>query len=446
MNPGNNNRKSNQKGLYRTMWICIFMGILYANFTSGFAKDVIGCLSTFLILWKLLIFNKEDGYLLLFGTQFLRAVIRVGFGGHSFSFLLFAFPIYLLKLLFEQKGRIHGTVLVAAFVMVWDFAVSFNSSIIRIGDQLLWGGSFILLLVMLRNSAEIDLDKLIVVFGIAIWGICLVNIFAEICKFGKTMVPSMYGVWNQYGEYYMFGKGYPEIAGGNEIAQYIPIFIGMAFFSLNGKDRKVKLFYLVSSLFFSYCGMMCIARAFYVEMAIILFFALVYLSHNPKRLILISFLFTTMVIFSYDRLSGLFEPVLNAVGKRFGGGYGSRAGLIKGTIQVWKSSASNFLFGIGTEYNEVYDTAHNIVFDALVSLGTLGASVYFGTLLIEGRKALQKKETQSIVRFAPLVMLLLYKMISGCLKDVPFYFMIGICLLFAQKYELSKDKSGRVEV
>lgn len=436
-----NNRNTEQNDLYVTLICCIILGIQYANFTSGIIRIIIGYLTTILILWKLVKFNYENGYLLLFGTQFLRAVIRVNIGRSSLSFLLFALPIFFFKCLVERNAKIQKAVVLPVLIMAWDFIVSINSSIINVGDQLLWGFSFILLASLLSRNIDIDLDSFIFVFGLAIWGICLVNVFAEIRLFGKTLIPSMYGTWNSLGEYYMFGKGYVDIAGGNEIAQYIPLFIGMTIATRQMQSKKVKLFYLISDIFFAYCGMMCIARAFYVEMIIMGMFLLINISKNPIKMAIALLVLTVTVVFVYEKYSVALQPVIDAVLIRFDSGYGSRAKLLEETKAIWKGSVSTYLFGIGTEYNMVYDTAHNLIYDSAISLGLLGSIMYLGQLVVSVVDSINKRLCSSIVAFMPLCMLAIYKMISGCVKDVPFYFVVAICLFFLREYQDDRVKT-----
>ena len=99
------------------------------------------------------------------------------------------------------------------------------------------------------------------------------------------------------------------------------------------------------------------------------------------------------------------------------------------------------MFGIGTEYNTIYETAHNLVVDSLISLGILGSILYLLTLLMCFIKACKMKLVGGVVAFAPITMLVIYKMISGCVKDIPFYFVLGICLLFIKEYHQVKYQS-----
>lgn len=434
-----NKQLKNNIDLYFTILCCIFLGNIYANFSNDSIKILVGYVTTLLILYKLIVYKLEDAYLLLFCTQFLRAVIRFRVGSSTFSFLILAFPIFFIKYFRKKNYHVSKAILIPILLLFWDIIVSINSSTFQFGDQILWGFSFILMSCILTDGNRIMLSKLIIVFGLAIWGICLVNIFAEIVKYGQTLVPSMYGTWNSFGEYYSFGKGYGEIAGGNEIAQYIPLFIGMSLLTFNYQPKSVKIFYAISIVFFLYCGVMCIARAFYIEMIIVALFYLLYLLKSPKRLLQVLALITIIILFFYQQFINEFNSVFNAVSVRFAAGYGGRARLIEETKEVWKSNYISYLFGIGTEYNMIYDTAHNIFYDSAISLGLLGLILYFTSICLIIFKGITKKARGCLYIYMPLIMLVVYKMISGCVKDVPFYFVISICIIFIKEYDLQKN-------
>ena len=439
-------RKVNKReySVVTSMIICVCIGIIYSVTAPSIVSILVGYIGTLYICYKIWTLDYENGFLLLMGTQFLRAVIRVGLGSSNLSFLLIAFPLFIAKYLLTHQGKTNKVVLLPIVLVVWDLMVSFSSGLLAVGDQILWGLAFAIVVSFVCGCREINITKINIVFGLAIWGICLINIFAEIRTFGQTLVPSMYGVWNSFNGYYMFGKGYVDVAGGNEIAQYIPLFIAMAVLDMKKKPIGVRVFYISSSVFFFYCGLMCIARAFYVEM--LLFLAL-YLIHSSKNLIkmlatiVVIGIFATVISFKYEEI----QPVLNAVLIRFQAGNGSRQNLIQETLEIFQSSISRLLFGIGTNYNSMYETAHNIFIDSLVSLGALGTIIYISTFVRMFATTLKKRVIHGISGFIPIIMLLVYKMISGSVKDVPFYFIVMICLSFLQEFNDRRKRSDHFQ-
>ena len=329
-------KKDKYWNLTVTMLFCVLSAVVYANCPSEIVSTLVGIITTCVICYKLITYDFTLGYCLLFGTQFLRAVIRISFGGGNYSFLLLAFPIFFIKQLYCSNGKANKYILIPVLLSIWDVVVSFFNSTLVIGDQILWGCAFIVLVDRIYKNDDININRIIEIFGLAIWGICLVNIFAEIRLFGQSLVPTMYGAWNSAGEYYTFGKGYVDVAGGNEIAQYIPLFIAMAIFTYKNQTTFGKVYYLVSIAFFSYCGMMCIARAFYVEILILAVFCLISLSKKPIKMASTVLVITISGIAFFKYKADTLQPVFNAVMTRFDSGYGSRAQLLENTINIWK--------------------------------------------------------------------------------------------------------------
>lgn len=427
MNRKNNNFNNNSNQVIWDIIICIILGCIYSA-TSGFISIIVGYIASLYICVKLFILDISDSYILLFGTQFFREVIRIRIADSNFSFLLIAFPIFLLILLYKNNLKISWSIIIGFLIGIWDIIVSYYNNNLVIGDQILWTMSFMIFLAFATKENNIQINKILNAFGIAIWGICIINIIAEFRLFGQSLVPSMYGTWNKEQEYYSFGKGYVNIAGGNEIAQYIPLFIAFSLYNFKEYKLNKKIIYIISYAFFIYCGIMCVARAFYIEMIIIILTYVIYnICKKPIKLFLVFFTTIIVIYISYSKFLVQLSPTLEAVLERFNNGNEYRTYLLKSTIDLWKSNTFNILLGIGTEYTKNFETVHNIFMDSLISLGLLGSILYWGLIIKEFLK--NKTSITKLEKYIPLIMLIAYKSISGCVKDVPFYFIIGIIFI-----------------
>lgn len=425
---------------YYCVAVVIFFAILCSIITSSLVSTIIGYLSTILVCIFIIKLPLSESYLVLFGCLFMRAVIRFDFGSSHLSFLLLAFPLFIFKYIIENKNKVNLILVFPGIIAVWDIVVGYLNNANALGDQLSWVFALTVLLIAFVERYSFDINDLLMVFSFAIWGICLINIFAEIRIFGTSLVPDMYGKWTINNEYYMFGKGFPSIAGGNEIVQYVILFIAAVFIHQGSLHTRYKPYLYLSCLFFFYCGMMCVSRAFYLELALFFFLFIITKTNRPYVFISWVLLVGIVLVFLYFRFNDYLKPVLMAVQSRFENGNESRNSLLNDAFMIITQSFSNTLFGLGSEYTELYGAVHNIIIDSIISLGIIGSLFYWWLILKPARFYLKRLNNYQIDTCIPLLLFIVYKMVSGCIKDIPFYFMIFFVLSIIKKknYDISE--------
>lgn len=419
---------------YYCVAIVISFAILCSTITPSLISSIIGYLLTILVCYSIIKLPLSDGFLILFGCLFMRAVIRFDLGSSHFSFLLLAFPVFIIKYVIEKQYKINLILIIPVIIAIWDIVVGFLNNANALGDQLSWFFALTVLLIAFIERIHLDINAILLIFCFAIWGICLINIIAEIKIFGKSLVPEMYGTWTAIGkEYYMFGKGFPSIAGGNEIVQYVVLFIAALIIHHGSLYRSYKPFLYLSCIVFFYCGIMCISRAFYLEL--VLFFFLFIITKTNRPYVFISWVLIVCVfcVIFYYRFNDYLKPVLMAVQNRFENGNDSRNSLLDEAIMIINQSLSNTMFGLGSEYTELYGAVHNIIMDSIISLGIIGSILYWWVIIKPAKFYIKKLSDYQIDTCIPLLMFIIYKMVSGCIKDVPFYFIIYFVLNIMKK-------------
>lgn len=408
---------------------CLLAGVLYS--VTHFA--LLGIATAVVICAYVFVSPTEECYVFLFGMQFLRAVLPVQLGSSAFGFILFAYAVLLFKMCYRQE-KLYGEYLVLACLLVLDVVCSTVGGTLHIGDTFNWVFSCFYLIYILKNKArEIDFEKLFLFFLLAQWAVCLVNIFAELRIFGRSLVPDMYGVWVDGYELFSFGKAYSAVAGGNEIAFNNALAIALAVMMFPYvKKVGVRVFYVISILFLGYCGFLLIARGFYVEL--IAFLAIYALSSikNPRQLITYFCVFCLIGVafyfFAYDIILVTLERVL----VRFEGGNSARESLLSQAFELLGGDPAVFLCGAGSYYPDRFGfTAHNHYVDAVLSLGLFGGLLYFAVIAKTMYQSFCAHAKISIRAVLPLLMLLSYKLISGSVRDVGFYYYLGMVVLFA---------------
>lgn len=414
------------------LWLfvaCLFCGVLYS--VTGFAA--LGLVASCAICLYLLVSPPEEGYVFLFGMQFMRAVIVVPMGDSRFGFVLLAYAILAFKM-FLAKEKIYGEYGLLLLLLALDIAAGAFGSALHLGDSINWIASFFCMLYMLKNVADkIDFEKLFTFFLLAQWAICLVNILAELQIFGRSLVPDMYGIWVEGYELFSFGKAYLSIAGGNEIALNNAMAIALCVMLFPYvKKTATRVFYVLSILFLGYCGFMLIARGFYVEL--LLFLAVYLLSgiKEPQKLITALCVIGLIGVVFYFVASDVVSVVLERVLVRFEGGNTTREDLLAQAGALLLADPRTFLLGAGTYYPERFGfTVHNHYIDAFLSLGLFGGLLYFALLVWASFEVLHTHVKLSLRALLPLIMLVVYKTISGSVRDVGFYYYVAMVLLFA---------------
>lgn len=416
-------------GLFLCYIGCLISAILYSVIQS----TLLGIFTTAVICICVLFVSEEDYYIFIFGLQFLRVVIPVEIGSSSFGFILFVYICLFLKIILEHK-KIPSKCLFAVVLLLMDIVMSAVTGIFKIGDNINWVCSLVYMVYILKEKTDvIDFEKLLIFFCLAEWAVCLINIIAEYKIFGQSLVPEMYGVYTKELGAFAFGKAYSSIAGGNGIS--FNNAFAMAFCILQfpkAKRISTKIFYVITFIFFAYCGVMVISRAFYVEIIIFCFFYLLSLCKKPIHfvgfIVLLGIFILVFYHFMYDSLIINFERVL----VRFERGNSNREALIEQAKILLESNLLVLLLGAGSYYPETYNfTAHNIFWDSIVSLGVFGFVLYWGVIFSSIYNCLKKKAKLGIKAITPLAMLFIYKIVSGSTRDVGFYYFIAMAVIYA---------------
>ena len=412
--------------------ICLAMGIL-CTITDvkliGAITSVVICLTAFYV-------TSEQYYIFIFGLQFLRNVIRVDFGSASYSFLLFVYLIFIIKVFFVHR-KVTFTYFAIPLFFALDFAAGIRFSDFAIGDNLLWIISFAYMIFAFDNFVlKVNFEKLVIYFLLAEWSVCLINVFAELRVLGQTLIPSMYGVYNVFGDF-CFGKAYPSVAGANGISFNNAIGIALCILMLpTAKKFAIKIFYVLTILFFAYTGCMLIERGFYVELAIFLLLYTMMSVKHPKRFLIIILGIGAVVAILYNGLYDYLENTILRVIERFIVGNGAREELFGEGTLLLQSNISILLFGAGTYYPNAFGfTAHNLFLDSLISLGIFGCIIYWFCILKTTIKSVLQYGKIGIQPLLPIIMLFAYKLISGSTRDVGFTYFVFLAAMYSVYYE-----------
>lgn len=407
---------------------CLFSAIMYSVTESAIlAAATVTFICIMAFFWK-----TEDYFVFIAGLQFVRVAIPLYLGASRFVFILFVYIVLVVKLLWERKSIYYEQMLLMLLLLL-DISTSTLSHIFKIGDNINWFFSFAYIAYMVKKYFNvINLEKLVIYFLLAQWAICVINILAEFRILGQSLVPSMYGTFNKLGAF-AFGKAYPQIAGGNGISFNNAMAISLCILLWPYiKKRTVKLFFAVSILLLGYCGIMVISRGFYIEIAIFLILLLISNISKPKHLMMYILIIAIIVLvvyrFAYDKLLINFSRVF----ERFEGGNQDREMLIFNAKELLKNNLSVTLFGAGTYYPEIYGfTAHNLYLDSIVSLGVIGGFIFWMIVAELVIYTLKKYVRFSIKAVIPIIMLFVFKTVSGSTRDIGFYYYLALTLLCA---------------
>lgn len=408
---------------------CIISAILYSITESA----LLGLLSTVVICGFVCFLRNEDSYILVFGLQFLRVTIPVQIGESAFGFIIFVYMFWILKMILRNE-KVLLEYLVLAFLLFLDIMTSAISGIFKIGDNINWICSLMYMVYILKFKADkIDFEKLFLYFLIAQWAVCIINILAEYRIFGQSLVSDMYGVFTEELGHFAFGKAYPTVAGGNGIAFNNSFAIGLCILMFYQTKRfSMRIFYIASIVFLGYCGIFVIARGFYVEIALFVVLLLISNMNKPGKmmfsLIMLAIFAYVFYKYLYSDLASSFDRVLD----RFEAGNQNREDLIEQTKILLRQDVSVLLFGAGSYYPDIYGfTAHNIYWDSIISLGVVGGMAYWIIIVRNIISCVKKHVVFAVKPFIPMIMLFVYKTISGSVRDVGFYYYIAMSVIFA---------------
>lgn len=423
-----NTKKKNRTLLIYTL--CLILGVVYSVSKS----PILGSLTVLLVcLIAFTSISVEENFLLIFGLQFIRVIIPLHLGSSIFGLILPLYIVLIIKHITLHRA-IYKEHLLLLFLLFLDIMISAINGIFKVGDNVNWVFSLMYVVYILKLYADkIDFEKLFLFFLMAQWTICIVNILAELQIFGRSLVPNMYGVWTTQLNAFAFGKAYSSISGGNGISFNNALAVCMCILMLpKAKNMILRMFYVLSIAFLGYCGILVIGRGFYVE--IILFVCLLLASNikKPTQMILYFSLILLIAGLIYYFAKDYILISIERVFERFDQGYGDRADLVSEGQRLLQSNISVLLFGAGSYYPDTYGfTAHNLYLDSIVSLGIIGGFIYWSLIASTIYKTIKRNAKFTIMGCIPLIMLFVFKYISGSTRDVGFYYYIAFGVLFA---------------
>ena len=439
-----------RKSMFYSYIFSLLMAIIYTRTSS----PIIGYINTFVILCTMLTATKQECFLLLMGLQFVDRAIVIGIGSSKMSFLLVAYAIIIIKYYIKDNGGISSAIIGFLALFILDFINTGLKYDMAFFDIVLWLLSFWYMFEFLKGEMSLDLHDVIVYFCLGVWTICIIQILDEYFALGHTLDPNMYGKWLSLSDsaklggfdgrqtLLRFGTAYKQISGTNGVAFDLSLGMCLCLFGLTANHKKHQFFYVFTLISFAYFGFLTISRGFYIELVIL--FVLFFLTSTKRADKLFIYLTISIVvgfvflIFVLDDVSILFD----AVSDRFDQGNSTRTVLIENSIKVFFGDDRTLLFGSGTQYPGFWRfTAHNHIFDSLVSLGSFGCMLYYYIIINSYNKMKRFGQPFKLFNYIPLIMLFSYRMISGRVSDIVFYYLLIICLVLTQyDYEGEGEK------
>lgn len=416
------------KQLFILYLFCLLAAVSY----SVTQLPIIGFIATCVICLCVFKVSYEELFPFLFGLQFLRIVIPFSIGSSSYGFILFVYLCLFFKII--QRGRILKDCIPIFILLILDILTSASAGIFKIGDNINWIGSLVFVVYVLKYwKDKINYEELLIYFCLAEWTVCIINIVAEYRIFGQSLVPSMYGVFTPQLGAFAFGKAYAAVAGGNGISFNNVLAIALCIIQIP-KSHKIskKFFFVVSSIFFLYTGLMVISRGFYVELLMFVFLYILSLVKNPKKFFIVLSIGVILGLIFYKYLYTDLLSVFTNVTKRFEAGNADRGELINNAQVLLSTDLKVFLFGGGSYYPESFGfTCHNIFWDSFMSLGIFGLILYWSTIVRLVFISLKGNIKFKISAFIPMIMFIVFKTISGSIRDVGFYYYIALVVIYA---------------
>lgn len=441
---------SPRKSMFYSYIFSLLMAIIYTRTSS----PIIGYINTIVILCTLLAATKQESFLLLMGLQFVSRAITINIGSSKMSFLLVAYAIIIIKYYINNNAGVSSAIIGFLALFILDFVNTGSKYDMAFIDIVIWLLSFWYMFEFLKSEMRLDLNDVIVYFCLGVWTVCIIQILDEYFALGQTLDPNMYGKWLSFLDsaklggfdgrqtVLRFGTAYKQISGTNGLAFDLSFGMCLCLFGLTANHKKHQFFYVFTLISFAYFGFLTISRGFYVELVIL--FVLFFLTSTKRADKLFIYLTISIVvgfvffIFILDDVNILFD----AVSDRFNEGNSTRTVLIENSIKVFFGDDRTLFFGSGTQYPGFWGfTAHNHIFDSLVSLGSFGCLLYYYIIINSYNKMKRFGQPFKLFNYIPLIMLISYRMISGRVSDIVFYYLLIICLVLTQyNYEGEGEK------
>lgn len=416
---------------------CIFLGVLYSVNNSV----QLGCINCALIAYLVVTGDDNENFALLLGLQLLNSVILVS----GLGFLFVAYPLAFYKIILDQN-KLQIPIYVLLFLIYFFGVETFNFFFYNgkaLGTVLLWALSVMYMFALLfKKGFKIKYNEAMNMFTLAFVGVVIINIIAGMVKTGGNYN------WTSFNEYFRFGDEYRPLGGPNTIAS-IALFVVLtnALYCMFGKAKLQKFMSLLAIILGLIFGYLSISRAFLIGLTLIILLIFFMFSQG---LVLKKFIFYCAILASIAGVILYFKNEFNlifaAFANRFEQGNDDRVALIYKAFNAIMDNGKSIFFGKGVYYqlatNNTF-TAHNLYMDVFVSFGVFGGFFYLSMFVLSFiRLKVLNKVNSSLAYYIPLIVVLSYNFIIGCVRDVGLYFY----LIFAFHMACSRKCNPEMEV
>lgn len=150
------------------------------------------------------------------------------------------------------------------------------------------------------------------------------------------------------------------------------------------------------------------------------------------------------ILVFYDEIFMLLENFLKRAGLQ-GNSFdmsrftSDRIDILKDYMKILSTNVIALVFGYGMQYHLYLHVtggygAHNTYFDVILSWGLVGVLI-FGAVVMVWTSKLISNTKKSIIRFLPLIVLVISLLALSCLSATMFWWVISYALLIASKYK-----------
>ncbi len=428
-----------RKNVYYLFAFCLGLIIL----TTQVSIPYVGYIVTLACVILAIVGTKEETFLCVLGLSPLYRLASVNIGSSSMTFLMFVLLVIALKRYFIEKKPMTLSVFCLLFLFVLDVVNTRNFNHKQYATSIMWLLSLMYFMFIMTDDVKFNLHNVILFFCLGVWAECLIGIIEEYSVLGRTLDPTMYGQYLslpqaaafQFGSrtstMHRFGFATTYFASANTLAFDTVFGVCLCILGLTAKKKKFFSFYVITIVSFTYFGFITLSRGFYVELLIL--FVLFLFSQSKSfnqffgTLVFSLVIVAIFAIFFMDDLSLVFEKT----GERFAHGNDTREALINASFKVLFSNDGILFFGLSSMYPYEYwgFTAHNMILDTFLSFGVGGCLIYYSCIASAFRTSPMKKFKKHLYNYTPLIILLSYRMISGSVRDVSFYFVLAVAAL-----------------
>ena len=432
-------KKPVRKNVYYLFAFCLGLIIMSTQVSIPFVGYIVALVSVILAI----VGTKEETFLFVLGLSPLYRLASVNIGPSSMTFLMFVLLVIALKRYFIEKKPMTLSVFCLIFLFVLDVVNTRNFSHKQYATSIMWILSLMYFMFIMTDDVKFNLHNVILFFCLGVWAECLIGIIEEYSVLGRTLDPTMYGRYLslpqaaafQFGSktstMHRFGFATNLFASANTLAFDTIFGVCLCVFGLTAKRKKFFSFYVITIVSFTYFGFITLSRGFYVEL-LILFVLFLFSQNKSFNQFLSTLLFSIVIIsvfaiFFMDDLSLVFEKT----GERFAHGNETRESLWSISLEVLFSNDGILFTGLSSMYPYEYAgfTAHNMILDSFLSFGVAGCLIYYSCIASTFKTYEMKNFKRHLYNYTPIIILVSYRMISGSVRDVAFYFALTVAAL-----------------